>query len=135
MEMKVIIIPSMHGAPRKLVVLILSLILVLAPLQGLFASEMSMPSSHMAESSMQQTRSMHGQSMVDVSSDCTDCAKESRCCSDNSCNSHQCVSCVVMAFLPVSFLFLIPESDPVSSAQPEGKAASIHTLLYRPPQV
>jgi len=134
-EMKFIIIHAMHGFPRKLLVLILSLMLALVPLQGLFASEMSMPAGHMAKSPTLQAQTMQGQSMMDVVTDCRDCAKESKCCSGNTCSSHQCASCVVMAFLPVSFLFQAPESAGVSSAQPDGKAASTHTLLYRPPQV
>ena len=108
MEMTVIIIRAMYGFPRKGVVLILSLLMALVPLQGLFALEKSMPASHMAKSSALQTQAMPDQYMLDLSNHCADCVKETNCCGDDSCSSHQCAACVVPAFLPVCFLFQAP---------------------------
>ncbi|BAO44476.1 hypothetical protein [Thiolapillus brandeum] len=133
--MKFIIIYSMHGFPRKLVVLILSLMLALVPLQGLFASEMSMHASQQTAQTMPAAMEHTQMSMMDAATDCTDCTEETRCCTGNSCNIHQCASCVVMAFLPGSFVFQPPESEDVPGTQLPGNPASTSTSLYRPPQV
>ncbi len=134
--MKFIIISPMHGLSRKFLVLILSLMLALVPLQGLFASEMPMPPSHEGAVSGMQAHMDHDQaSSMDAVTDCEDCTGASSCCDGNSCNMHQCASCVVMAFLPESFCFLPPESADVSVGHPVGSVLTVNTPLYRPPQV
>jgi hypothetical protein len=132
--MKFIIICPMHGLSRKFLALILSLMLALVPLQGLLASDMHI--GHEAAVSGMQVHMDHEQApAVDTATDCGDCTGASSCCSGNSCNMHQCASCVVMAFLPESFYFQPPGSADISAEHPVGSVLTAHTLLYRPPQV
>ncbi len=133
--MKFIIICSMLGLSRKFLALILSLMLALLPLQGLFASEMAMPAGQGVPMSGMQADMNHASMVGETAPECSDCAAKPACCDGSSCDLHQCASCVVMAFLPQSFIYQPLRVSVVVSFPHGGNLLSGNTSLYRPPQV
>ncbi|GEM_PF-5588093 len=132
--MKFIIISAMHAFSAKFLLLILSLLLVMAPLQGVFAWEMSMPPTHPDVMSGMQSHMDHAQNaMLDAADECGDCSGDSNCCT-GACSMHHCTSCVTMAFLPETFSFQLPDSVDVLAEYPVGNELIFNTLPYRPPQ-
>ena len=132
--MKVITICDMSSS-RKAVALLLSLMLAMLPLQGLFASGMVMPAGPDIPMSGIQADMNHASMTGETATECSDCAAKPSCCDGSSCDLHQCASCVVTAFLPQSFVHQPQRASMVVSPSPSGNLLSRKTSLYRPPQV
>ncbi len=123
----------MYALHRKFLAVLLSLMLGLLPLQGVFAGETSMPMHEsMVGASMNDTMSHEQASKMSL--DCDQCEQDS-CCSGSSCDIHHCASCVFAAVLtePTAMLPL-PAAVPLPAFDPRVRSFTLSSL-YRPPRV
>ncbi len=133
--MKFIIVCNMSGISHKLIVLLLSLMMVLLPLQGLAARADIMPADHDMSGPAMQMDMNRSDMAANTAVSCSGCADGSTCCEGSSCDLHQCASCVVLAFFPQSCLYQPRRVSVISGFLREGSLLSGITSLYRPPQV
>ena len=123
----------MYALHRKFIGVLLSLMLGLLPLQGVFAGETSMPMhDSMLAASMNDTMSHEPASQM--SADCDQCEQDS-CCSGSSCDIHHCASCVFAAVLTESSAMLpLLAAVPLLAFDPRVGSFTLSSL-YRPPRV
>ena len=118
---------------KKIIAVLLSLLLGLLPLQGVFATDSSMMHFQDAMVDANVGVDMNHEQLSDMVLEC-DQGEQDSCCSGSSCDVHHCASCVFAAVPTVSSLLL---SLPFAShlAIFESRITSFTPAsLYRPPR-
>jgi hypothetical protein len=122
----------MHRLPEKLLIIMLTLLLGLAPLQGALAGIFISTDQHVG---MQQMPDSHADAMVMDHSTSHDCVQnmDDKRCSGHSCSSGHCASCALG--LTASFAYTaIFSSAPKSNLTDERFVSQTSSLLFRPPR-
>jgi hypothetical protein len=123
----------MYILHRKFIAVLLSLMLGLLPLQGVFAGEVSMPMHEsMVAASMNDTMS-HEQAS-EMSPGCDQCEQDD-CCSGSSCDVHHCASCAFAAVLAeTTAMPPLPAAAHLPAFDSRVRSFTLSSL-YRPPRV
>jgi hypothetical protein len=122
----------MHRLSEKLLAILLTLLLVLSPLQGVMAG---ITASSDQEEGVHQMAGMHGD-MVMVTDHVTDNCVQSDAnddCTGHTCSSCQCASCT-LALLPIFSLPTNHTATPVLFRADDGFVSQRSSPLFRPPR-
>ena len=112
--------------------ILLSLLLGVLPLQGLFATEASM-SMHGNVADAPVTASMDHDQAPEMAQACDQCEQDS-CCNGSACGMDHCASCALAAVLMDSAMVLpTPVKTNLMGFAPQ-TTSSTPSFLYRPPR-
>jgi hypothetical protein len=122
----------MHRLSEKLLAILLTLLLVLSPLQGVMAGNTA---SSDQEEGVHQMAGMHGDMVMvtdHVTDNCVQCDANDDC-TGHTCSSCQCASCT-LALLSVSPLPANSAATPILFRADDGFVSQYSSSLFRPPR-
>ncbi len=123
----------MHTLHQKSVAILLSLLLGLLPLQGVFAAEASM-NTQGSVANVSDMADMGHEQMPETAQACDQCEQDG-CCNGDSCGIEHCASCALAAVLMDSAMVLpMPVKTDLMGLAPQ-TTSSTPSFLYRPPRV
>lgn len=122
----------MRTLHRKFVAILLSLLLGLLPLQGVFAGEAPM-NARGSVVNMSGMTGMDHEKMLQMAQTCDQCDQDS-CCNGGSCSIDHCASCALSAVLTGSSMNLPLEVKTSLSGFASLSPSSTLSFLYRPPR-